>query len=73
MFVKRILALTFMMFLAAIAASAQPPGTAKKTTIQGPDLITDGIREMDLNNGKPKWRFTILAPSLRSNRWFDLR
>src|SRR5262245_28411915 len=49
MFAKRILALTFMLFLTAIAAAAQ--GTAQKAAIQGPDLITDGIREMDLNNG----------------------
>ena len=41
-----------MLFLTTIAASAQPPGTVNKTSIQGPDLITDGIREMDLNNGK---------------------
>lgn len=52
MFAKRMLALIFMLFLGAIAVSAQPPGTVKKTTIQGPDLITDGVREMDLNNGK---------------------
>ena len=29
-----------------------PGPVEKKDKLQGPDLITDGVREMDLNNGK---------------------
>src|SRR6185295_10802160 len=50
MMAKKILVMMFMLVLGAIAAQAQ--GTPQKPTIQGPDLITDGVREMDLNNGK---------------------
>jgi len=50
MIAKKIVVLMFMLALGAIAAQAQ--GTLSKTTIQGPDLITDGVRELDLNNGK---------------------
>lgn len=50
MIAKRILLMMFTLVLGAIAAQAQ--GTLKKPAIEGPDLITDGVREMDLNNGK---------------------
>jgi len=50
MIAKKIVLMMFVLVLGAIAAQAQ--GTLKKTSIEGPDLITDGVRELDLNNGK---------------------
>ena len=47
-----LITMTFIIMGLAQAAYAQPPVTLEKKKIQGPDLITDGIREMDLNNGK---------------------
>jgi hypothetical protein len=45
-------AMGLMIMGASMSAQAQLPGPVEKTKMQGPDLITDGIREMDLNNGK---------------------
>ena len=48
-----LITMTFIIMGLAQAAYAQPAVTLeKKNKIQGPDLITDGVREMDLNNGK---------------------
>ena len=51
MITRNLLVATCVLILCAIAY-AQLPGTLKKDSIQGPDLITDGVLEKDLNNGK---------------------
>lgn len=47
-----LLASALLILSASQAAYAQQVVENPKPLLQGPDLITDGIREMDLNNGK---------------------
>jgi hypothetical protein len=57
MMIGRFAAVMFILLCGAVTASAQLPAKAEKDPrpkpiLLGPDLIADGIREMNLNEGK---------------------